>query len=183
MAEQRFNGKVTVITGGCSGIGLSTGIRIAKEGGNVALLDINTNAFTFAESEMKKVSDRFIIVEADVVSQQSLREAFGKTADAFGKVDALVTSAGVGEGTSIQNMTEEEWNRVISINLNGTFLAAKIAVEEIRKHKNGGSIVTIASIGGLRAIYSGTAFAASKGAIVNTTCGRRHHCEKKSGYG
>jgi len=169
MSDQRFSGKVAVITGGCSGIGLSTGVRIAAEGGSVALLDINTDAFAFAEEEMKKVSDKFIIANADVVSQQSLRDAFGKTADAFGKVDILVTSAGVGEGTRIQDMTEEDWNRVVSINLNGTFLASKIAVEEIRKHKNGGAIVTIASIGGLRAIYSGSAFAASKGAIVNFT--------------
>ena len=56
MTVQRFNGKVTVITGGCSGIGLSTSMRIAAEGGSVALLDINTKAFAFAEAEMKKVS-------------------------------------------------------------------------------------------------------------------------------
>jgi len=169
MAKNRFDGKVAVITGGCSGIGLSTAVRIASEGGSVALFDINTEAFAFAESEIKKVSDRLIIAEANVTSQQSLKKAFGKTADAFGRLDVLVTCAGVGEGTRIANMTEEEWNRVISINLNGTFLSSKLAVEEMRKHNNGGAIVTVASIGGLRAIYSGTAFAASKGAVVNFT--------------
>jgi len=167
--RKRFAGKTALITGGCSGIGLASAIRMAAEGCNVALCDKNTSAFKEAKSRVEEVGGRCLTIETDVTIEKSLKASFSKTVGAFGGIDILVTSAGTGDGTKIRKLTSEKWAWVLDLNLGGTYLACRLAVEEMRRKKKGGAIITISSMGGLIAVYGGPAFAASKGGIIHFT--------------
>lgn len=169
MRNNRFAGKTALITGGCSGIGLASAIYLAGEGCGIALCDINRAAFDSAKEQVEKAGGRCIAVETDVTCDESVRASFAKAMETFGHIDILLTCAGAGENTPIQETTPEFWGKILGLNLGGTYNACRHGVEAMRKNKNGGSIITIASIGGLIAVYSGTSFAASKGAIVHFT--------------
>src|SRR5690606_32542085 len=162
-----LQGKVALVTGAGSGIGKAAAIRLAREGARVALLGRT-------EGELEETADRIgaaggesLVLLCDVSRAEDVKNAANRTAEAFGRIDAVVANAGInGVWAPIDELTPEEWDRTLAINLGGTYLTIHYTVPHLRR--NGGSIVIISSINGTRTFTSGgaTAYSASKAAQV-----------------
>ena len=164
---RRFEGRVALVTGGGSGIGRVTAVRLASEGAAVAVADIDPEGGKETCHEIEAQGGRALFVLADVTRAADAEKMVRETVKAFGRLDVLFTSAGVGAGGTVVDISEEDWDRVVDLDLKGVYLSSKFAIPEMRKVK-GGAIVHISSIGGLRGI-SGASFGAAKGGLINLT--------------
>lgn len=166
MAQTLLN-KVAIITGGGRGIGASTAELFASEGAKVVVASRTTAELDSVVSKIGR--DRALGVRVDVSDEKSVRELFEKTISTFGKVDILINNAGVFMAGEVKALSVETWNKVIEVNLRGTFLCAR---EAMKVMKPGGNIVNIASIAGIRgrAKFPGfSAYCASKFGVVGFT--------------
>lgn len=158
----RSASRTFVVTGAASGIGLATARRLLAEGGTVVGTDL--------AAPTEELGARFTFVAADVADEAAVAEVFAAVP---GRVDGVVHSGGVAGGGPVHLLPREEWERVISINLTGTFLVAKAAlakmIEQPRVDGERGSIVTLASVEGLEGTAGGSAYNASKGGVVLLT--------------
>jgi NAD(P)-dependent dehydrogenase (short-subunit alcohol dehydrogenase family) len=158
----RSASRTFVVTGAASGIGLATARRLLAEGGTVVGTDLAAPA--------EDLGARFTFVAADVADEAAVAEVFAAVP---GRVDGVVHSGGVAGGGPVHLLPKAEWERVISINLTGTFLVAKAAlarmIEQPRVDGERGSIVTLASVEGLEGTAGGSAYNASKGGVVLLT--------------
>lgn len=157
--------KVAIITGAASGIGLACAQRFAAEGAVVVGLDRQTS------DDWQSVVDaapaaRFH--QADVTDAKAQQAVAAETAREFGRIDILVTAAGVGDGGPVGMVEEEAWDRVIDINLKGTFLSIKSVIDTMSAQRSG-SIITVASVEGLNGTEGGSSYNASKGGVVLLT--------------
>ncbi len=158
--------QVVVVTGGGSGIGLATLERLVAAGARVAAWDV---ARTDGFDELATAHpDQVHFAEVDVRSSVAIGAALEAVHDRFGPVTGLVAAAGVAGGGPAHGVPEEEWQRVIDINLTGTFLCAKAVLADMVEARRG-SIVTIASVEGLEGAEGGSAYNASKAGVVNFT--------------
>jgi meso-butanediol dehydrogenase/(S,S)-butanediol dehydrogenase/diacetyl reductase len=159
----RLEDRVALVTGGASGIGAACVKRFAAEGAIVIGLDINA----VPESEWaERGAARFVVV--DVRNEDSIRAAVSSVVQEQERLDVVVNAAGVeGIGTVI-DIDREEWERVIGVNLTGTFLVCK-HVLPVMVAAGGGSVVNLSSVEGLEAIQSQPAYSASKGGVVLLT--------------
>jgi NAD(P)-dependent dehydrogenase (short-subunit alcohol dehydrogenase family) len=107
-------------------------------------------------------------IVADVTEAADAERMVAETVEAFGRLDVLVTAAGIGGGGTVESIREEDWDRMIDLDLKGVYFASKYAIPEIRKISKG-TVVHIASIGGLTGSWGGAAFSAAKGGVVNLT--------------
>ncbi|KPK85208.1 MAG: hypothetical protein AMJ81_03975 [Phycisphaerae bacterium SM23_33] len=163
----RFEGRAALITGGASGLGRATALRLASEGADVAVADINDRTGKEVCREIEAAGRRARFVAADVTRAADCGNMVAETAKAFGRLDVLFTSAGVGAGGTVVDIPEQEWDRVLGLDLKGVYLACKYAIPEMRK-VGGGAIVHVSSIGGLRGNW-GANFCAAKAGVVNLT--------------
>ena len=163
----RFEGRVALITGGASGIGRASALRLASEGAAVAIADINAESGEQVRREIVAQGGRALFVEADVTKTPDNERMVAETMKAFGRLDVLFTSAGVGGGGTVVDLSEEAWDRMLALDLKGVYLSCKFAIPAMRK-TGGGAIVHVSSIGGLLGNW-GAHFCAAKGAIVNLT--------------
>lgn len=161
----KLDGKVAIVTGAASGIGAATARLFAEEGAKVVVADWHDDG----EKVAAEIGDAAAFVKVDV-SQQDQVEAMVKTAvDRFGRLDIIFNNAGVeGEQAFTADCSLENWDRVIGINLTGTFLGMKYAIPEMLKN-GGGVIVNNASVAGLVGFPGIPAYAASKGGVVLMT--------------
>lgn len=164
---RRLEGRVALITGGGAGIGRAAGVRMAAEGASVAVADIRPERAEEVRREMEALGAKALAVEADVTKAADCERMVREAVRELGRLDVLVTCAGVGAGGDVVETTEEYWDRIVGLDLKGVFLASKFAVPEMRK-AGGGSIVHVSSIGGLRGGFAAS-FAAAKGGVVNLT--------------
>jgi len=155
----RFQGKVALVTGAGSGIGLATANWIADEGGTVV-------AGILDESQRPAV-ERFDSVVLDVRSEESWDAALDHLVQAHGGLDVLVNSAGVAEARSIETCDEAFWDKVMNINLKGTFFSIRAAAAALRESR--GSIVNVSSTSGLSGDANLSTYCASKGGVVLLT--------------
>ena len=162
----RFAGKVVVITGGASGIGLAAVRRFHGEGAAVVIADINDAAGEAVARELG--AERCRYRHADVAVWDEVEVLMAAAAEAFGGLDIVFNNAGVGSFAATPDLTVEEWRRVIDIDLNGVFYGCKAAIPLMRR-RGGGAIVNTASISGLAGDFSFAAYNAAKGAVVNYT--------------
>ncbi len=153
---------VAIITGAASGIGLACARRYAVEGAIVVGLDRNTSE-DWASVEAQAAQVRFH--QLDVTDAAAQRAAVAATVREFGRVDILLTAAGVGAGGPVGMLEEADWDRVIDINLKGTFLSVKAVLDTMSAQRSG-SIITIASVEGINGTEGGSAYNASKGGVV-----------------
>jgi len=166
-----LKGKVAIVTGARRGMGKTHALALAKAGAKVVVADISSEDCEAVAAEIKKVKGEAIAVKCDVSKKEEVEEMVKKTVEKFGKVDILVNNAGICQFKPFLELTEEEWDRTININLKGYFLCAQAAAKEMVKQKSG-AIVNIASIAmgqvgvGFPAI---THYCASKGGIVAMT--------------
>ena len=162
----RFAGKVVVVTGGASGIGLAAVRRFHGEGAAVVIADINDVAGEAVAGELG--GERCRYRHADVAVWSEVEALMGAAAEAFGGLDIVFNNAGVGSFAATPDLTVEEWRRVIDIDLNGVFYGCKAAIPLMRR-RGGGAIINTASISGLAGDFSFAAYNAAKGAVVNYT--------------
>jgi NAD(P)-dependent dehydrogenase (short-subunit alcohol dehydrogenase family) len=158
----RFAGRVALVTGAASGIGAACARRLGEEGARIAALDVGGVAA--AGSHASEV----LPLTADVRDEPAVAAAVAAALARFGRLDVVVNAAGVAGGGPVHLLPAEEWNRVLEVNLTGTFLVAKHALPAMLARRSG-SIVNIASVEGLEGSEGGSAYNASKGGVVLLT--------------
>jgi meso-butanediol dehydrogenase / (S,S)-butanediol dehydrogenase / diacetyl reductase len=164
---KRLEGKVAVVTGAASGIGAATVRRFAAEGARIAALDVNEPApDAWAAIVTESPPPTFVCV--DVRDEERVARAVDDAVARFGRLDVVVNAAGVAGGGAVHMLDAEEWDRIVGINLKGTFLVCKHALRPMVAQR-GGAIVNLASIEGLEGTEGGSAYNASKGGVVLLT--------------
>lgn len=160
----RLDGKVAIVTGGASGIGLATGRLFAKQGAKVLLVDLREDDLRKALVSVGSDSVHYAIAD---VSRADQTERYVQTAiDLYGGLDVLISNAGiVGDKSSLTDYSIEMFDRVIAVNLRGVWLSLKYAIPEIQK-RGGGSIVITSSIAGVKGSAGSSAYCASKHGVV-----------------
>ena len=167
----RYENKVVLITGGGSGLGQATAVRIAKEGAKLALVDLNEKGLEETKAKVLEVAPEaeVLLVTANVAKEEEVRNYVNKTVEQFGRIDGFFNNAGI-EGK--QNLTEDfgvdEFGKVVSVNLNGVFYGLK-HVLKVMKEQGSGAIVNTASVGGIRGVGNQSGYAASKHGVVGLT--------------
>jgi NAD(P)-dependent dehydrogenase (short-subunit alcohol dehydrogenase family) len=163
-----LNGQKAVVTGGANGIGYAVAERLCRSGASVAIWDLNAEQGEKAAAELGK-SGNAVYLAVDITSPESVVETLARTEAQIGPVDIVVNSAGIaGMNTTVEEYPIEEWNRVININLNGTFYVNRAVVPGMRK-RGYGRICNIASIAGKEGNPNASAYSASKGGVIALT--------------
>lgn len=142
--QDSLGGKRVVITGGASGIGLATALRFADEKAIVTIIDNNKESLERILSEYPNITHGIV---ADVSNFESVQDAFIKIDDLAGGIDILVANAGISVRSSFLDITPEQWNKVIGVNLNGIFYAAQEAAKRMIKQENGVILMTASTNG------------------------------------
>lgn len=168
----RLKGKVAVLTGACGGLGLVFSKTFLNEGAKVILTDITEKMMTAAEAELsKEYPGKYKIMKLDVTSHKEVNELMEAVDKEFGKIDILFNIAGGSLFTpkKLEEITEKDWDKVLDVNLKGTFFCCQAVVPHMRKNKYG-RIITMSSIGGRTpSVVTGAAYAAAKGGVIALT--------------
>ena len=160
--------KTALVTGGAQGIGQAIVRLFLREGARVVLCDLNRQEGEALARELEQQGGQVLFVPTNVMDSQSVQGAIQAGVDRFGGLDILVNNAGIVEQDCyLEEESEQEWNRVLSVNLHGTFLACKYALPHLRQSK--GCVVNIASISGLTATRYCAAYCASKAGVIGLT--------------
>ena len=160
--------KTAYITGGSKGIGLGIAKAMLQEGMKVAITGRNQEALNSAIEELSKIGKGEILaIESDVRNFDSEKNAIQQVLEKWGTLDVVIANAGVGKFASIEEMSLEDWNPVIDINLTGVFHTVKAAIPAMKESK--GYIMTIASLAGTNFFQKGSAYNASKFGLVGFT--------------
>lgn len=167
--------RIAIVTGGSSGIGRGIALELAREGAKVMVADVQPeprrgkyheqDTTTTTVAEIEKLGGTGSFIRTDVADESQVERMIGQTVGQFGGLDILVNNAGIPGGGGIEQLTIEQWDRVVGINLRGVFVASKLAVPHLRKSRCG-RIIQIASVHASRG-GCGPAYASSKAAVAN----------------
>lgn len=163
-----LNGKVAVVVGGTSGIGLAIAKGMAEAGADVVPTSRRADQVDAAASKVEARGKRSIRVSSDVSDRASLQNVLDESIKAFGKVDVLVNSAGRTKRGPTLDFSEEDWNDILDTNLTGTLRAAQVFGRHMLE-RGSGSIINIASLSTFVALYEVAAYSASKAAVASLT--------------
>ena len=199
----RLQGKVAVVTGGAQGIGRALALGLGRDGAKVVVADLQEDKAKSVADELRALGTDGLAVEVDVANESSVKRLADEAFSRFGRVDILVNDAGIYPRALVADLTEEDWDQTLNVNLGGNFLCARAFLPAMRARKSG-RIISIASgiahYGGIE----GAHYAASKAAVVgfvkalarevgadgitvnaicpgvaNTALPRQHHSEEK----
>ncbi|MEM7570821.1 MAG: SDR family oxidoreductase [Pseudomonadota bacterium] len=171
--QGRFGGKSVAVTGGGSGIGRATAIAFAGEGARVAVLDVNAEG---AQRTADAIGDGAAAIALNVASRADWDQAMPAIQDAIGTLDVLVNCAGIGRAGRFEDLSDEDWQAQIDVNLTGTLLGCQQALQAMAGR--GGAIVNVASIYGLIGSDDTVGYNATKGGVVLMTRSVALHCAK-----
>ena len=161
--------KVAIVTGGSRGIGRATAIRLAEAGAHIVINYARREDEAVELANLIRALGReALFVQADVSKLEDAERLVNRTIEHFGRCDILVANAGIWEGDAVEKMTEELWDKVIDINLKGTWTVCHAVVSEMKKHGSG-SIVIVSSTAGQRGEAGYSNYAASKGGQISFT--------------
>jgi len=166
-----LTGKVALITGGNSGIGLGMAIGLAQAGADICIWGTNPEKNAAAEKEILAVGGKAAALRCDVSQENEVEAAFAETLNLFGKVDSCFANAGAGGGAPFHEFPTDVWNRVMGINLDGTFFTFRAAAKHMIERGEGGRLVGTSSLSALDGAARNEAYAATKGAMISMTRG------------
>jgi len=161
-------GRVALITGGAGGLGRAIAHGLAASGARVAIGDIDTGSAEVAAAEINAQGGTALALPLDVTDARTIQAAVDLLCKEFGRIDILVNSHGLTKRMPSEDFPEADWDRVIAVNLKGLFLCCQIVGRVMLQQRNG-SIINLASIGGLVALPMSAAYCASKGGVVQLT--------------
>ena len=165
-----LSGKVAIVTGGARGIGRAVAARLAEEGMSVMIADVDHAA---GEKTAEALGPSVRFTECDVSEKLDVRNLLAATKEAFGNVDCLVNNAGIVAGGDVLDLSEDDFEKVIGVNLKGAFLVSKAVakhmVERVKEGAPPGSIVNITSVNAVFALPQQTAYSVSKGGLLQLT--------------
>lgn len=161
----RLAGKVVLVTGAAGGLGLASSRLFVAEGARVALSDLDSEALERVGGEMGAA----LAITADVTSEADAAALVARVVAEHGRIDALVVAAGLYQGTPVDAIEVDEWDRVQTVNVRGTFVTVRAALREMIRQQSG-TVVTLGSIAGqLGGVQSGAGYATSKAAVIGMT--------------
>nr|WP_314262564.1 SDR family NAD(P)-dependent oxidoreductase [uncultured Devosia sp.] len=162
-----FDGKTALVTGAGSGIGKAAALRLGAGGANVVVISRTLEEVEETRDEIIKAGGKALAVDADVSDEAEMKKVIEATIDAYGQLDVVVANAGInGVWAPIDDLTPDEWDQTISVNLRGTYMTLHLAVPHLKAA--GGSVIIVSSINGNRTFTSAgaTAYSATKAAQV-----------------
>jgi meso-butanediol dehydrogenase/(S,S)-butanediol dehydrogenase/diacetyl reductase len=163
----RFEDKAVLVTGAASGIGRACAERIASEGGRVFGADLDEARLEETAAAIRAAGGEVVTGGCDVSDPEACRATVAAAASRLGRLDVLCNVAGIGVYAHATDLTDEQWNRVVAVNLSGTFFASQAAIPHLLETR--GNIVNVASSAGLVGIAYAAAYCASKGGVVLLT--------------
>ena len=164
--HEALKGKVAIVTGGNSGIGASIVLELARQGANIAIDYVtHPDATEALEKQVQALGDKVIGVDADISKIADLQKLIDATVKQFGRLDILVNNAGVETRTSILDTTEEQYEKVMEINLKSAFFATQLAAKQMIKQGGGGRIINITSVHEDWPMPGNTPYCLSKGGM------------------
>jgi len=166
-----LSGKVAIVTGGCSGLGITFSEALAEAGADIVVADVmvGTQQCQDACTTIQKHGTKVFPVKCDVTKEPDVDNLATTTVKEFGKIDILVNSAGIfGENKRVTDMSAENWDKVIAVDLKGSFLCCRAVGREMIK-QNAGKIINISSASSFKALPGMAAYAAAKAAVIMLT--------------
>ena len=157
-----FKDKVAIITGSSKGLGLSTAKAFLREGAHVVVISRDKDLLEKTWKDM----DNVLIIPGDISSEERVKYIFEKTLSLYGRVDIVVNNASIALVKKLTDTTLEEWNRILSVNITGTFLMCRETVNIMLKNNIKGKIINISSVSGDVGAPLATAYSASKAAVI-----------------
>jgi 3-oxoacyl-[acyl-carrier protein] reductase len=166
----KFQGKVSIVTGGGAGIGEAIALAFAREGAHVAIWDLDGNRAEKVSSTIQEMGHKSIAIQMSVANAREVNASAQRVLREYGRIDILVNNAGICQVVpSVEEIKEEDWDRVLAVNLKGVFLCSK-AVMGIMKKQKAGKIINMGSLAGkVGGIATGAHYAASKAAVMCLT--------------
>ena len=166
----RLKDKVAIVTGAASGIGKATATVFAEHGAKVVVADIDEDHANQTVTTIRDAGNKAVYVQTDVTTLDNTERMVQETLNNYGKLDILVSSAGIAMRLPVADLPEEDWHRCLNVNLTGVYLCAKAAIPAMQKN-DGGSIINLSSIYGIVGADVRAAYVASKGGVTNLTRG------------
>jgi NAD(P)-dependent dehydrogenase (short-subunit alcohol dehydrogenase family) len=163
--------KVALVTGGGSGIGLAICRTLAHEGAAVVIVDVDKEVGEAARECIQKTGANALFVECDVSHAESVKAAVAATVETYGRLDCIVNNAAISLHAEVTDIDDDEFDRLVAINIRGVYLFIKHGIRQMHRQGSGGSIVNIASVGGVVGTPLITAYTMSKHAVVGLTRG------------
>ncbi len=162
---KRFEGKVCLVTGAGGDIGAATAVRMAKEGGRVAIFDRKVELLKETSEAMAETAADFEAFGMDQSDRSQVESGIARAVDRFGKLDVVFANAGYGQFGTFLEMTERQWNRHVDVNLSGTFNVCQVAARAMKERAEGGSIVINASSGAVQHADQLSAYCTTKSGL------------------
>ena len=167
--SMKLKDKVAVVTGATKGIGLGCAQEYIKEGAKVVLTGRSRDLGEAAAREICKDGGEALFVACDVADSSQVNALIEKTVDHFGKIDIMLSNAGINGKAEFLDVTEEDWDRIINTNLKGIFLCGQAAARQMVKQGHGGTIINMSSVMAVLGLKNQVAYSASKGGINQLT--------------
>lgn len=161
--------KVAIVTGGARGIGEKISLTFAEEGAHVVVADIDIENAKRVVTRIKKKGGKAFSISLDIGNVQDIQAKFKQLARKLGRIDVLVNNAGISQDIAIEDITEQDWDRILDVDLKGAFFCSQAAFKLMKRRKSG-RIINIASLAGVRGgRFAGAHYSAAKGGVVVIT--------------
>lgn len=165
----KLEGRIAVITGAGRGIGRAIALKMAQEGADVVVADIDLESVQAVVEELSKLGRRILPVQVDASVRSQMEALVARTVEEFGRVDIFVNNAGIWRIDPFLEISEEGWDKLFAVNVKGVLFGTQAAAREMIRQKIAGRIISIASVAGKRGRPLLAAYAASKAAVISIT--------------